>query len=188
MALVLKTAPTLYPVTQEEVREHLRMSEQEFLARLNDMNRLMADGTAFAEDYTWRALLTQTWEYYLDAWPEERHIVIPKPPLKEVEGVYYTKDGAASETEFEDYDVNDAGEPARIVLKRLKSWPTDTIAPAKPIRIEFDCGYGDERNDVPVRIRQAILLHINMNHNGINLLKAITTILRDYRVRNWQYA
>ena len=192
MSLSLKTAPTSYPVSIDEVAEHLRLSETEMEARLSDLNRLIMDATAFAEDFIWRAIITQTWNYYLDVWPSDRFIVLPKPPLQSVTGVYYTVDGAAEvegvpvETEFEDYKVDEVREPARIVLERNCSWPTDLLYPAKPIRIEYVAGYG-AASYVPPRIKQAMLLHIQQNHSGGDNTDAITNILRNYRITNSQY-
>jgi len=194
MSLVIATAPTSYPISMEEVANHLRMSETEMQARLIDLNRLIGDATAFAEDFTWRALITQTWDYYIDAWPRENYIVVPRPPLQSVTGVYYTADGAV-EADFSAFvegvslsvGVDDVSEPGRIFLQRNYSWPTDTLTPAKPIRIRYIAGYG-AATAVPPRIKQAMLLHIAQNHNGVNHADTIANILRNYRITNSQYA
>jgi len=190
MSLSLITAPAVYPVSMAEVTEHLRLSETEAQARLFDLNRLIVEATAFAEDFTWRALITQTWDYYLDAWPSERYIVLPKPPLQTVLlsplTVNYTADGEA-ETTFTDYEIDDVSEPGRIVLEHDYSWPTDTLTPAKAIRIRFIAGYGDAGSDVPPRIKQAMLLHITQQYNGVDHADTIANILRNYRITNSQY-
>jgi uncharacterized phiE125 gp8 family phage protein len=186
MSLLLVTAPTTYPISISEVTDHLRMSETEAQARLIDLNRLITDAAAFAEDCTWRALITQTWDYFIDSWPKERHLIIPRPPLQSVTGVYYTADGEAEAT-FTDYEVDEVSEPGRIFLERDESWPTDTLTPAKPIRVRYIAGYGDAGSDVPPRIKQAMLLHVEQNHSGVNHADTIANILRNYRITNSQY-
>ena len=184
MSLVLSAAAEKYPITSEEVIEHLRMCDDEADAMALTIDRLIADATAFAEDVTWRALITQTWNYYLDTWPGERFIVVPKPPLQSAK-VYYTVDGAASEVEFTDIDVDVKTTPGRIVLETNEAWPTDTLIPASGIRVALVAGYGDDPEDVPIRIRQAMLLHTTMNYDGVNLLNTINAILANYRIVRW---
>ena len=190
MSLTLVTAPTVYPLIVSEVADHLRMSETESTARLFDLVRLITDATAFVEDFTWRALITQTWDYFLDAWPDERYIVVPKPLLQSVTGVYYTEDGEA-EVEFTDVAVDSDSQPGRVILEHDYTWPSVTLTPANPIRIRFVAGYGDEGSDVPPRIKQAMLLHIAQNYTGephkVNYIDPIESILRNYRIKNWQY-
>jgi uncharacterized phiE125 gp8 family phage protein len=181
MALKLTTAPILTPITEEQVQEHLKLSDDEVAALVDTMPRLIADATAYAEDFTWRALITQEWEYYLDAWPSETYIYIPKPPLQSVEGVFYTLDGE-DEAEFEDFTTDTVSEPGKVILNRNESWPTGTLIPANGIRIEFTAGYGDEPEDVPIRIKQAMLLHTEQNYDGKNLKAVIESILLNYRI------
>ena len=65
-----------------------------------------------------------------------------------------------------EYTVDIDSDPGRIVLNYNHSWPTDTLDPTNPIRVEYVCGYGDDPNDVPVTIRQAIKLIIGHWHSN----------------------
>lgn len=184
--LKLITAPVEYPITSAQVQEHLRLSDAEVAALSGTIALLISEATRFVEDYTWRALVTQEWEYHLDEWPDTRTIRLPKPPLQSVEGVFYTLDGE-SEAEFEDYHVDTDSEPGRIVLERNASWPAGTLSPANPIRIAFACGYpdGEEEGDPPQvepRIIQAMLLRVTEMYSGVNLRNTIDNILVNYRV------
>ena len=67
--------------TVDQVQEHLRMSDDEATEMDLTIKRLISDAEAFVEDFTWRALMTQTWDYFLGSWPDERFIVVPRPPL-----------------------------------------------------------------------------------------------------------
>jgi len=187
MSLDLITAPSIYPLELEEVAEHLRLSESETEARIRDLNRLIAEATEFAEDLTWRAFITQTWNYYPEKWPTDRYICLPRPPLQTVTEICYTVDGASAETAFTSFKTDNVSEPGRVILNTNATWPTVVLAPVKPIRIKYVAGYGAEREDVPERIRQAMLLHILENHSGASMTETIVNILRNYRIRNWQY-
>ena len=185
MALKLDTAPLIYPLTALEVQEHLRMSDDEAEELATTIDRLISDATAFVEDFTWRALITQEWEYYLDDWPPERFIRIPKAPLQSIDGVDYTLDGEITAETFTDYETDIVSEPGRIILERDESWPTDILTAAHGIKIAFTCGYGDNPEDVPIRIRQAMLLHITQQYDNVNLRSSIDSILMNYRVVRW---
>jgi uncharacterized phiE125 gp8 family phage protein len=110
-----------------------------------------------------RALVDQTWDLYLDEFPESR-IEIPLPPLIEVLGVFY-QDGDGVEQTFSSasYVVDSASEPARITLGDGVSWPTILDA-SNAVRIRFRAGYvtGDSpyTANVPAAIKAAILLHV----------------------------
>lgn len=180
MPLKLITPPEVYPITEAQVQWHLKLTDAEVSACTDTLARLIEDATAFAEDFTWRALITQTWDYYMDAWPDERYIYVPRPKLQSVTGVFYTPDGEAEE-EFDEYTTDIVSEPGRIVLNRNESWPTDTLEPANGIRIRFVAGYGDAAEDVPIRIVQAMLLH-TQNYDGTAPMSTIESILDNYRV------
>ena len=184
MSLVLSVAAVKYPITSDEVQEHLRMSDDEADAMALTIDKLISKSTEDAENQTWRALITQTWNYYLDDWPSERYIIVPKPPLQSAK-VYYTVDGAASEVEFTGIHVDIKTTPGRVVLKRNENWPTETLTPTSGIRVALVAGYGDDPDDVPINIRYAMLLHCTMNYDGVNLLNTINAILANYRIVRW---
>jgi len=111
------------------------------------------------EDITRRALLTQTWYYYLDKFPsEDDFIILPFGNLQSVTSIKY-KDSDGTETTMTvntDYLVETNGEGyGRIVLPYGVSWPTDTLYPSNPITIEFVCGWTAAAN-IPSKIRTAM--------------------------------
>lgn len=114
------------------------------------------------EDITRRALLTQTWKYYLDAFPDKDFIKIPFGNLQSVTAISY-KDTDGTETtltENTDYLVETNGDGCgRIVLPYGVSWPSDTLYPSKPITIEYVCGWTTAAL-VPFKIKAAILMII----------------------------
>jgi len=113
------------------------------------------------EDITRRALLTQTWYYYLDGFPSDKdYIVLPFGNLQTISSVKY-KDTDGTETtlvENTDYIVETNGEGCgRLVLPYGISWPSVSLYPSNPITIEFVCGWTAAAS-IPKKIKQAILM------------------------------
>jgi len=98
----------------------------------------------YVENYTRRALLTQTWYLYLDAFPDCDYIKLPWGNLQSVTSVKY-KDYEGTETTMtvtDEYLVETNGEGVgRIVLPYGVTWPTFTAYPSNPITIEYVCGW-----------------------------------------------
>lgn len=124
----------------------------------DDLTDLITDGRIVVENITRRALLTQTWDYCLDEFPEDDFIKIPLGNLQSVSYIKY-KDSDGTETTMTvttDYLVETNGEGiGRIVLPYDGSWPTATLYPSKPITIRFVCGW-TAAVDVPKNIKRAV--------------------------------
>lgn len=144
--------PVEEPVTLEEARGQCRIdgtAEDELLAG--------AVGAArqHLEEITGRALLTQTWELFLDAWPGGREIALPRPPLQSVTSVKYvdvddvehTLAGAA-------YLVDTVGLPGRLVLREGASWPAAALRAVNGVCVRFVAGW-PEPGDAPAELRLA---------------------------------
>lgn len=112
----------------------------------------------YVEDYCRRALLTQTWDYYLQEWPEDDFIRLPFGNLASVESVSW-KDTDGTETTLtvtDDYMVETNGEDCgRIVLPYGESWPSGSLFPSQPIKIRFVCGWTAAAS-IPSKIRTAL--------------------------------
>jgi uncharacterized phiE125 gp8 family phage protein len=110
------------------------------------------------EDFTHRKLLTQTWDLYLDAWPEEDFFWIPFGNLQSVSSIKW-KDEDATETTLTlttDYLVEDNGAGlGRIVLPADVEWPDDDLYPSNPITVRFVCGWTTVAL-VPYKIKTAV--------------------------------
>ena len=122
---------------------------------------LITAAREYCEDYTSRALATQTLEAYADAFPCKDRFELPMPPLQSVESVKY-KNSAGTETtltEGTDYLVDDESAVAQIVLPYGKSWPSFTPWPVNPVKVRFTAGYADG-NPAPKTIKQAMLMLI----------------------------
>lgn len=167
MALKLVTGATVNPISLEEAKEHLRVEDddEDTLIEL-----LIGAATKHSEKFMGRALYAQTWDLYVDQFPGEGDVYpdvikLPLSPLLDVVGVFY-RDASDVEQEFAaaSYLVDEASEPARLVLGNSGSWPT-TRDGANAVRIRFRAGYVDNAlspavGAVPDDIRSAILLYL----------------------------
>ena len=174
MGLKLVTAPATYPVSLAEAKAHVREDSSDFDTQIQAFVYTATQYVDGPKGFLGRALIDQTWDYYLDEFPHGlvRHhwryrsqpIEIPLPPLIAVSGVFYL-DGNGVEQEFDasNYTVDDTNEPGRVVLKSGKCWPTVACEP-NSVRIRFRAGYIDANSppqaNVPYPIKAAILMYV----------------------------
>lgn len=155
MGLVQYAAPSVEPVTLSEAKLHCRVD-----TATDDtlITSLITAARQLAEEITRRALITQTWDLKMDAWPDDTVLELPLPPLASVTSVSY-KDSSAVTATFgsSNYTVATSGIYGRIVLLEGVSWPSVTLYAAEAISVRFVAGYGLAVN-VPQAIKQAILL------------------------------
>ena len=134
-----------------------------------------------------RALLDQTWEYFLDAFPAKstEPILLPRPPLKTLTSIKYIDIDGFEQTWLNTlYKVDNKREPARIVPAFNESYP-DTRAEINAVTIEFLAGYGTNAQDLPedlVHAMKLIITHRYENRGGPgDMPPAAMTILQWYR-------
>lgn len=103
-----------------------------------------------------RALCTTTYTLYLDTWPG-RQIQLPYPPLISVEHIKYYGDTTETLDTFSSssYTVSTGGDPGIVWLNEDADWPELMDRPT-PIEIKFKAGYGEDTDDVPPAIQQAV--------------------------------
>lgn len=105
------------------------------------------------------ALVTQTWDGSLDAFPYDGPIKIPKYPLSSVTSITYHDDDLSTSTVFSStkYQVDTYKRPPRIYIKNGESWPTDSLRLSSGVVVRFVAGYG-AASAVPEDIKHAIKL------------------------------
>jgi len=153
MSFTLITPPAVEPVTLTELKAHARIdtSADDALAAM-----LITAARLWAESYTRRAFMTQTWRLSLDAWPESSVVELPRPPLTNVDEITtYDDNDAGTIWGAENYYVDTGNEPGRLALRAGRTWPVPTRA-VKGISIDFTAGYGTTASDVPEAIKLAI--------------------------------
>lgn len=122
------------------------------------LSRLITGARTAAERITRRALVTQTWDMYLDQFPAWE-MGIPKPPLQSVTSITYVDtDGTTQTLAADQYRVDLKSEPARITPAFGVVWPT-TRWQTNAVTVRFVCGYGLAA-DVPAGIKNWMLVRI----------------------------
>jgi uncharacterized phiE125 gp8 family phage protein len=159
MMLKLITPPPFEPLTLVEIKEYMRVDhpdEDSTIARCFSAAVAYADGP---DGFLQRALIDQTWELTLDAFPVHE-IQIPLPPLIQIVNVFY--DDAAGMQQIlppAQYSVDGVSEPGWIVP--VGTWPS-TFNGINAVRVRFRAGYVDALQNagaVPEDIIQALLIY-----------------------------
>lgn len=164
MGLQLLAGPTEQPVSVEVAKKHLRIAPS-YTGQDDEVARIVRAATARAERITQRALQTQRWRLYLDAFPAGA-ILIPRPPLQTVESISYTDPlGAEQVLDEGSYLVNPFEILGQVTPSQGRCWPA-TARQAMAVRVDFTAGY----DTVPEDIVAAILLlvgHFDQNREEV---------------------
>ena len=160
MGLKLITPSVTNAITLIEAKAHLRVVTSDDDTYIG---AITAASCANAEKWLGRALVDQTWDLYLDEFPDEE-IQIPLPPLIEVVSIKYDDMAGVEQTlSPSSYYVDSASQPGWVVPAGSLSWPT-TIDAINSVRVRFRAGYLDSSSPpvavVPEDIRAGILLTI----------------------------
>lgn len=143
----LITAPETEPLSTADAKSHLNIAFSDDDSMIGVMVKA---ARAHIEEKLGRALITQTWQLWLDRWPEGDTVRLPRPRLQSVSSItYYDTDDDVTTFAATNYDVDTIAEPGRVVLKYAKTWPQTTLRPSKAVSIEYVAGYGDAASDVP---------------------------------------
>jgi uncharacterized phiE125 gp8 family phage protein len=154
MALQLTAAPAAEPISVAEAKAHLRVDAGDEDALISS---LVVAGRMLVERTLGLALVTQSWSYFLDNWPERGCIALPLSPVQAVSAVtVHDADGGATALDAYSTAVDLLSSPARIVL--TSALPSLVTRAFNAFEIAFTAGYGDAASDVPQPIRQALLL------------------------------
>jgi len=134
-----------------------------------------------AESMTRSALVTQTWDLYLDRFPQwEMHI--PLPPLQSVSAITYVDtDGVTQALAADQYQVDANSAPGRITPAYGKVWPIARWQ-NNAVKVRFVCGYGDAAA-VPENIKlwmKARIKHFYDQGAPVNVGGVVTEFPRSY--------
>lgn len=152
------TQPSVEPVTLDEAKNHCRVDGTEDNALITS---LIVAARESAEHEIGRALCTQTRELILDAFPPA--FVLRGAPVQSVVSVrYLDSTGIEVELDPQDYQLDNASEPAYVVPAYGRAWP-DSYPVPNAVRVRYICGYGGA-SAVPSGIKAWILLAVGTLH------------------------
>ena len=184
MIYTLVTAPTARPISVNDAIDYVKTSGTSDNARLQGF---IDAAIAYVENFTGLALITQTWDLYVDYFPWGQ-ITIPKAPLQSVTSITYAdSDNSTKTLGTSVYTVDTDDMPGRVYLTYNQAWPGTVIKP-KAVKVRFVAGYGDDAGSIPEPIRQALLLKVQMlyeqpiNYDANALNDAIDSLLNSYRL------
>lgn len=151
--------PSVEPVTLAELKLQSRID-------VDDEDTLLAvfisAAREWAEKFCQRAIVEQTVEYMLDAWPCGA-VELPWGEVIDVEAVTYVDQDGVQQT-WSDYLLDATTEPARLAPAYGESYPA-TRTQSGAITIRYRAGYApgdgsptDYAENVPAAIKAAILM------------------------------
>ncbi len=160
-------APTAAMLTAAQARAFLHVDHTSEDAELDDM---IAAATTCVEQWTRRALLTQTWAYTIDAATVGRiggasplgrlslsggSIVLPRGPLQAITLAQSVGTGdTAVDYPAEYYRADTSSDRGRLLFREGATLPT--VRDLASFVVTYTAGYGDAPADVPAPLRQAV--------------------------------
>lgn len=143
MGLRLITAATAACVKSTEALTWIRGSSR--LAEVDLLTAQIKTAERYAENWTKRAIMGQTWRLTMDAIPSDDIIELPRPPLQtpatnNVTFTYTDTTGGSQTMPSTCYTIDAESEPARIYRAYDADWPTDIRSHKDVITIEYNVG------------------------------------------------
>ncbi len=158
----LITGPTVVPLDLAEVKKQRRFTATT-LDTLFDL--WIASAVQYWEGTTGQQLITATWELWLDAFPWQREIEIPHPPLQTIVSVKY--DDANGDEQTLDADTYRVLAPSDgrgiLALKPGQCWPI-AACQTMAVRIRYKAGLGDTPAEVPDLTKYALMMLVGHFH------------------------
>jgi uncharacterized phiE125 gp8 family phage protein len=155
MTYRLITPPTFEPVTLTEAKAQCRID-------IDDDDALIVGLIQAAREYCeaidWCAYCTQTIELWLEDWPLDDEIELPRPPLQSVTSVeYYDVNDVKYTLPTTVYAADTVSVPGVVHLRYLQNWPLVVLRDYNAICVTYVAGW-DETAYMPIVIKQAMLL------------------------------
>lgn len=191
MKYIIVAEPTTEPITIDEAKQFLRLLPDDN-SEDNFISGLITAAREYCENFTARALATQTIMLYLDSIPSE--VEVPMPPLQSVDKIeVIDADKVAHElTADTDYMI-DNGEISSIIFTASAQEVAAHLYPINPVQITCTVGYDA---DIPVGIKQAMLLliaHWYENREAVatngevgeRIALGVRSLCLQYKVARW---
>lgn len=151
-------------ITLDEARGHLRIDAQGSPASHPDDGMIQGvcipAARQYVENYLNLSVTRKSLTLYLDSFPSKKSIALPYSNLVEIEEVRYRDlNGEWQVWASENYDVDDASIPGRLILGYGLSWP-ETLLQPQSVQIDYSVGYQGSPYEIPKAIVSGMLLVI----------------------------
>ena len=186
--LNLVTAPAATAISLAECKAHSYISttdDDAYVTALVSAVTAVLDGP---DGILGRALITQTWDMYMDSLPAE-YINVPLPPLQSVTSIKYLDVNGDQQTLASDqYSVNIYGSQGQIVPAYGVSWPSgrdDTNG----VVVRFVCGYTTVPTNITLAMKMLVAHYYenreltSMSKDSVLLPMGFNALIGSYRVR-----
>lgn len=164
MAGLALVTPSSEPVTLAEAKLFAKIDVTDDDALVTEL--ISAARKGLEERWNW-SFVTQTWDYFLDAFPMDDWwyplpIGLPRQPLQSVTSVKYTPDGGSTLTvTSSDYYVDTTNNAGPRVMPHVgKSWPGNLLRIANGVEVRIVTGYG-AAGVVPEQLKVAVKQVVN---------------------------
>jgi uncharacterized phiE125 gp8 family phage protein len=202
MAQWQQTAPAANPVTLTEALAFLRVeAESPATASQALIESQIAAATAWAEGFTRRAFIHQTWKITLPAFPAGSDALeLPLGKAASIQRIEYITPAGATMTMtgpssspagagFREYLASPQG--SMLLPARGATWPATIDDEPAAVTVTFVAGYGAGPSTVPEPIRHAILyrladLYDNRGSGDGTWTDVAAVTLRPYALRDQQ--
>lgn len=165
----LVTPTDIALLSVDELKEHLRVDHSDEDMLIEGYGKAAMNQI---EEFTSRALLTQTWDVWFADWPEDGALELPRPQLQSVTSVKYTPAGGVQQTLSPSvYRVESEREPGRVRPAFGQEWPGETLDTGLPLVVRMVCGWPDAES-VPAGVVQALrwlVGHMYEHREGVSL-------------------
>lgn len=180
MALSLTVAPAAEPISVDEARDHLRLFHADDDAYLE--NFVIPAARRWAETYTHRAFITQTWTLRLNGFGCGAPISLPRPPLVSISSVAYVDTAGTSQTWAASSTGYTLEQPSGDTALHASIRPSygvvypSTRDVVDSVTITFVAGYG-AATAVPIGIKHGLLMLIDdlYRQRGSEIVGTITS-------------
>lgn len=167
--LTVSSAPSVEPLTLDEAIAHLRVEDVEEGPLIESL--IQAARQKLEREGNTR-FITQTLVWTLDRFPRSssKWLQLPDPPLQSIGSIgYIDTNGDAQTWSSSEYTVDASSTPGRVRPAYGYDWP-NTLPELNAVTITFDAGYGDDGDNVPTPVLQAMRLllgHYWLNREAV---------------------
>jgi uncharacterized phiE125 gp8 family phage protein len=184
----VSTKASHYPITVEEAKEHLRVTDTNSDSYIQD---LIAMVTEYVEGVTGRTLITTQYTWKLDTFPCDQYLYVPKPPLQAVSSITYIDTDESTQTWGSTYYTVDSHSiPARLTPAYQETWPITLNVP-NAVTITYTAGHSSHLGGVPGGIKHAIkflVAHYWSNRQEAVTAAALVTSVNTPKASDWLLA